>query len=195
MQVTGIDIVPALVAEADRRAALTAHPERLSFRTGEVAGVELEDRYDLVLCSTVLSHITEDDAVHAAFAWLRAQLTPSGRLLIIERTDTTLADYVRGRPRAEWVATAERAGLRLSHEAGVLYFSEPLWERVGPIVRRLPGVWSRRISPPGFLPEQREGIAVRLPLYALRSLDSICSALDRFPAVRSRARMSLLVFD
>src|SRR5713101_3895937 len=56
-RVTGIDLSPTMIAEAERRAAREGLAGRCRFRAGDVTSLDLDERFDTVWCVTVLQHV------------------------------------------------------------------------------------------------------------------------------------------
>src|SRR5687767_12015592 len=61
--VTGIDLSPTMIAEAKRRAAEEGVSARCRFETQDLAALEAEEQFDLILGVTVLQHILDPEAL------------------------------------------------------------------------------------------------------------------------------------
>jgi SAM-dependent methyltransferase len=116
--VVGIDISPAVLAEAGRGAA-----------GGEARFIPLqafqwgESEFDLILSVTVLQHILNDKDLEDTLDRFVHTLAPGGHLLCLESLG---ADYAKStvqgdivlRPRAEFIQTVQSAGFELQLESG-----------------------------------------------------------------------------
>lgn len=122
--VTGVDISPTMIAEARRRALEQGVGAQCRFDISDLAALEVEGQFDLVLGVTVLQHILDPDALRAALRRMVARVAPAGRLVLLEaapvrlvsRCDTTV---FRARPRAFYVDLFESCGLELLDSSGV----------------------------------------------------------------------------
>jgi 2-polyprenyl-3-methyl-5-hydroxy-6-metoxy-1,4-benzoquinol methylase len=122
--VTGVDLAPSMIEEANRRVAAEGLRDRCRFRVGDVAELDLGRRFERVLCVTVLQHIVDADRFHAAIERLAAHLADDGRLLVLEvapsdtsaRFDT--AAFV-SRDETSYRDAFARAGLRCLSISGV----------------------------------------------------------------------------
>ncbi len=76
--VTGIDLSPAMIAQAREKAAAGARP--VVFYRGDIRNVRLDDeRYDAaIMMFAVLGYQQADDEVRAALSTARAHLVPGG---------------------------------------------------------------------------------------------------------------------
>ena len=88
--VTGIDLSPAMVGEAIRRAAVAGFGDRCEFIEGDAADLALERSFDLILCVTVVQHIMNPDRMQSAIDRMRAHLAPAGRVVILEAAPSFL---------------------------------------------------------------------------------------------------------
>lgn len=77
--VTGIDLSPAMIAQAQAKAA--AAGQTISFSVMDAAYPQLEGRFDLILCRHLLWALPEPNKVLER--WV-ALLQPQGRLVLIE---------------------------------------------------------------------------------------------------------------
>src|SRR6266571_2789140 len=64
--VTGVDLSPTMLAEASRRARKEGIGARCRFLQADVTGLDLQQRFPLVLAVTVLQHIVDPRAFHGA---------------------------------------------------------------------------------------------------------------------------------
>jgi len=138
-RVTGVDLSSSMIARArERAAALDADCE---FARADAVRFELGQRFDLILCVTVLQHILDPDAARQAIGRLAAHLAPQGRLVLLEaapsrecrRCDSAV---FTARP-VDWYRSALRfAGLRIIATRGVDPVPLKVW--LLPYYRRLP---------------------------------------------------------
>src|SRR5450631_1211768 len=91
-QVTGVDLSPTMIAEAERRAAAEGQSERCRFRVADLATLELAEQFDLILGVTVLQHILDPFALRAAVAALGEHLAPGGRMVLLEAAPRAAID-------------------------------------------------------------------------------------------------------
>ncbi|WP_135504114.1 methyltransferase domain-containing protein [Roseovarius aestuariivivens] len=81
-RVTGIDLSPALIAEARERARAEGCAEKLRFDTGDIRALGVEDsRFDVTILHTLVSHL-EDPA--AALAEAARVTTPGGAIVVFD---------------------------------------------------------------------------------------------------------------
>ncbi|MDP9065987.1 MAG: class I SAM-dependent methyltransferase [Pseudomonadota bacterium] len=86
--VTGVDLSPTMIAEAQRRASADGIADRCEFRVDDLSTLDLGKRYDVVMGVTVLQHILEANALRAAFQAMRRHLAPGGRMILLEAAPT-----------------------------------------------------------------------------------------------------------
>jgi 2-polyprenyl-3-methyl-5-hydroxy-6-metoxy-1,4-benzoquinol methylase len=139
--VTGIDISPTMIAEAQRRAERVGVAERCRFKTQDLADLDAGDRFDLVLAVTVLQHILEPRALQASFRRMVEHLAPGGRMVILEAAPTATAQHCdtsifRARKRSEYLDLFLESGLHLRALTGV--DPAPFRYKLLPHLRRLP---------------------------------------------------------
>ena len=139
--VTGVDLSPTMVAEARARAARDGVAERCRFLVGDVVELDLGERYDLVLCVTVLQHILDPERHRRALDRLRAHLSDAGRLVLLEAVPsypTRRCDTKAFRAIAwdRYYGLFNEVGLRLERVTGV--DTAPLKSVVLPIYAGLP---------------------------------------------------------
>lgn len=139
--VTGVDISPTMIEEARRRAASEGVSERCRFAVGDVSALEVEGEFDLILGVTVLQHILDPGALHAALYGMSARVAPGGVIVLLEaapmalvnRCDTTV---FKARPRATYLELFHDCDLQLTAVTGV--DPAPLRSRLLPHLRSLP---------------------------------------------------------
>jgi 2-polyprenyl-3-methyl-5-hydroxy-6-metoxy-1,4-benzoquinol methylase len=140
-QVTGIDISPTMIGEAQRRTARMGLLERCRFATQNLAALDAGGRFDLVLAVTVLQHILEPAALRASFRRMVEHLAPGGRMVILEAAPTATAPHCdtsifRARKRSEYLELFVESGLQLRAITGV--DPAPFKYKLLPHLRRLP---------------------------------------------------------
>jgi SAM-dependent methyltransferase len=123
-QVTGIDLSPTMIAQAQRRARLQDLHGNCRFLIQDLAALDAGQRFDLVLGVTVLQHILEEAALRSALERLVAHLAPGGRLVLLEAAPDRIATacdspVFRARPRSRYLGLFADCGLRLEALSGV----------------------------------------------------------------------------
>lgn len=81
LTVTGVDIAPAMLEQAQRRLAQApaAVARRLDFRRGDMTALDLKRTFDLVICGYfTLAHLPAGAAWRNAFAVIARHLAPGG---------------------------------------------------------------------------------------------------------------------
>jgi len=142
-QVTGIDLSPTMIAQAQRRARLQGLHGNCRFLVQDLAALETGEKFDLVLGVTVLQHILEEAALRAALERLVAHLTDGGRLVLLEAAPDRIAPgcdsaVFRARPRSSYLELFRDCGLRLDTLCGVDPAPFRTW-----LLPRLPGLAPR----------------------------------------------------
>jgi SAM-dependent methyltransferase len=143
--VTGIDLSPTMIEQAERRAAAEGVAERCRFRVQDLSRLDIEGTFDLVLGVTVLQHILDPELLHAAVSGMTARLAPGGRMVLLEAAPVAVVDrcdstVFRARQRDVYLKLFADCGLRLRALTGV--DPAPLRMRLLPYLRRMP----RRVS-------------------------------------------------
>ena len=120
--VTGFDLSPYMIERARARAAARAVGG--DFLVADVGSVELNGAFNLIVCVTVLQHLTEAERAAQAIGRLADHLARSGRLILLEAAPTrhcSRCDTAMFRARTlEWYRVAlEQAGLELIAQRGV----------------------------------------------------------------------------
>jgi 2-polyprenyl-3-methyl-5-hydroxy-6-metoxy-1,4-benzoquinol methylase len=123
-RVTGVDLASTMVEEARRRTRSAGLDAHCDFRVGDVARLDLGERFDGILAVTVLQHVLDPEAWRVALRALRAHLCPDGRMVLLEAAPTarsTRCDTVvfQARTADAYLAAFREAGLRCTSMAGV----------------------------------------------------------------------------
>lgn len=137
--VTAVDLSPRMLERAEARAREAGVACR--FAVGDAAGLALGRTFELILCVTVLQHITDPSAAQTAITRLAEHLSPTGELVLLEAAPSlaiTRCDTAAFRARTlDWYLEAlERAGLRLTAHRGVDPI--PLKNWLLPVYRQMP---------------------------------------------------------
>src|SRR6202047_5415302 len=90
--VTGVDLSPTMIAQAQRRAAADGVAGRCRFQVQDLSKLNVGERFDLVLGVTVLQHILDTDALRSALAAMTAHVAAGGRMILLEAAPTTPAN-------------------------------------------------------------------------------------------------------
>ena len=122
--VTGVDLSATMIEQARRRAAAQGLAGSCRFLVQDLAALEVEGRFDLILGVTVLQHILEPEALRAAVRRLASHLAPGGTLILLEAAPecaVTRCDspVFRGRARAEYLRLFDACGLTVQAVSGV----------------------------------------------------------------------------
>ena len=140
-RVTGVDLSPTMIAQAQRRAAAAGLADRCSFRVQDLAKLELEEQFDVVLGVTVLQHILDPELLRAAVQGMTARLAPGGRMILLEAAPAAPVDrcdstVFQARRRDVYLELFRDCALELRALTGV--DPAPLRTRLLPHLRRLP---------------------------------------------------------
>jgi ubiquinone/menaquinone biosynthesis C-methylase UbiE len=139
--VTGVDLSPTMIAQAQQRAAAQGVAERCQFRVQDLSRLEVDGRFDVVLGVTVLQHILDPGLLRDAVRRMANHLAPGGRMVlleaaptgIIERCDSTV---FRARQRNVYLDLFRECNLELQALTGV--DPAPTRTRLLPYLRKLP---------------------------------------------------------
>ncbi|HWG32459.1 MAG TPA: class I SAM-dependent methyltransferase [Steroidobacteraceae bacterium] len=142
--VTGIDLSPTMIEEAERRAAHAGVAQRCRFQVQDVSDLEVGGQFDLVLAVTVLQHILDPIGLRAAVTAMARRLAPGGRIVLLEAapdTDVRRCDSTvfKARRRAIYLDLFRACGLCVQAVTGV--DPAPFRSRLLPHIRELPR-WS-----------------------------------------------------
>jgi len=139
--VTGVDLSPTMIAEAQRRAEADGVADRCEFRVQDISQLDVGGQFDVVLGVTVLQHILDPELLHAAVRRMTSHLAPGGRMILLEaapagavnRCDSTV---FQARPRDVYLNLFRDCDLELRALTGV--DPAPLRTRLLPHLRKLP---------------------------------------------------------
>jgi len=123
-RVTGVDLSPTMISEAQRRARAEGVADRCRFLVQDSTALDVGETFDLVLSVTVLQHILDPLALRAALQRIVRHLAPGGRLVLLEaaparhvqRCDSAI---FRARPRAAYLQLFRECGVELQALSGV----------------------------------------------------------------------------
>ncbi len=123
-QVTGVDLSPTMIAEAERRARACGVASRCRFLVQDSSALDVEGPFDLILCVTVLQHMLDVGALRSALRRIALQLAPGGRLVVLEAAPARVANrcntpVFRARHRRFYLRLFGECGLRLCELRGV----------------------------------------------------------------------------
>jgi 2-polyprenyl-3-methyl-5-hydroxy-6-metoxy-1,4-benzoquinol methylase len=140
-QVTGVDLSATMVEEARRRADADGLGLRCRFHREDLAELDLERRFALVVGVTVLQHILDPGRLRAAVERIALHLAPQGRCVLIESAPTSATDRCdsatfRARAVDGYLALFAATGLRCAAVTGVDPAPFKIW--LLPHHRRLP---------------------------------------------------------
>lgn len=123
-RVTGVDLSPTMIERAGRRAAAQGVGARCRFLAQNLAALDVEGRFDLILGVTVLQHILEAASLRAAVQHLASRLAANGTLILLEAAPERAvrscdSPIFQARPRAEYLQLFDACGLTLQAVTGV----------------------------------------------------------------------------
>lgn len=142
-RVTGMDLSPTMIGEANRRAAASGLAQRCQFQVQDLAQLDAQGKFDLVLGVTVLQHILDPEALRLGVRRMADHLAPGGRMVLLEaapvdcsrRCDTTV---FRARERHVYLELFAQTGLEVRAISGVDPTPFKTW--LLPYLRRLPPI-------------------------------------------------------
>ncbi len=122
--VTGVDLSPTMIAEAERRTRACGLSNRCRFVVQDSAALQLDGSFDLILCVTVLQHMLDVSALCSAVRRIVSHLAPGGRLVILEAAPARVANgcntpVFRARHRGFYLRLFRECGLRVQALSGV----------------------------------------------------------------------------
>jgi SAM-dependent methyltransferase len=123
-QVTGVDLSPTMIREAQRRTEAAGLAERCRFLVQDSAQLDAGGPFDLVLGVTVLQHILDPLALQAAVEGIARHATAQARIVLLEAAPAARATHCdssvfQARPRQEYLRLFERCGLTVRALTGV----------------------------------------------------------------------------
>ena len=144
-RVTGVDLSPTMIAQAQRRAAAAGVADRCQFHVQDLSNLEVGQQFDLILGVTVLQHILEPELLRMAVRRMSAHLAPGGRMILLEAAPTAKVSrcdstVFRARHRDVYLELFRECNLEVRALTGV--DPAPLRTRLLPHLRKLP----RRLS-------------------------------------------------
>jgi 2-polyprenyl-3-methyl-5-hydroxy-6-metoxy-1,4-benzoquinol methylase len=139
--VTGMDLSPTMITEAQRRAKSMGVQNRCRFLVQDLAQLDAGETFDLIVGVTVLQHILEPQALRAAVRRMTDHLAPGGRMVLLEAAPARVAKHCdttvfRARERSVYLNLFADAGLEVRAITGVDPAPFKTW--LLPHVRRLP---------------------------------------------------------
>jgi SAM-dependent methyltransferase len=139
--VTGIDLSPTMIAQAQQRARAQGVAERCRFQVQDLSRLDVGEQFDLVLGVTVLQHILDPAALRAALQAMTAHLAPGGRMVLLEAAPTGVvkrcdSTVFRARQRDTYLDLIRSCDLELVALTGV--DPAPFRTQLLPYVRKLP---------------------------------------------------------
>jgi 2-polyprenyl-3-methyl-5-hydroxy-6-metoxy-1,4-benzoquinol methylase len=122
--VTGVDLSPTMVAQAQHRAQARGLSDNCRFIVQDSAALQVGESFDLILCVTMLQHMLDVGALHAALGRIVAHLAPAGRLVVLEAAPARVANacntsVFRARHRGFYLRLFQECGLRVRAISGV----------------------------------------------------------------------------
>jgi 2-polyprenyl-3-methyl-5-hydroxy-6-metoxy-1,4-benzoquinol methylase len=141
--VTGVDLSENMLIEARRRTCEAGLSERCTYVCGDVAQLELDAEFDLILGVTVLQHVLDEGRMRESILRMARRLRAGGRIVLLEAAPTRAhrsADTAtfHARTLATYVDAIRNAGLYVEDICGVDPAPFKLW--VVPRFRRWPRI-------------------------------------------------------
>lgn len=139
--VTGVDLSPTMIAEAQRRATAEGVADRCRFQVQDLSDLNVGEHFGLVLGVTVLQHILDPGALRAALVAMAAHLAPGGRMILLEAAPAAVVDrcdstVFRARHRDVYLDLIRACDLEVRALTGV--DPAPFRRQLLPYVRKLP---------------------------------------------------------
>jgi len=139
--VTGMDLSPTMIGEAQRRAKALDVANRCRFLVQDLAHLDAGETFDLIVGVTVLQHILEPQALRAAVQRMSDHLAPGGRMVLLEAAPAGIAKHCdttvfRARERSVYLELFADVGLAVRAMTGVDPAPFKTW--LLPHFRRLP---------------------------------------------------------
>ncbi|MBL8270693.1 SAM-dependent methyltransferase [Steroidobacter sp.] len=122
--VTGMDLSPTMIAEAQRRAEVKGVASRCRFLVQDLAQLDAGEAFDLIVGVTVLQHILDPKALRSAVQRMADHLAPGGRMVLLEAAPATIAEHCdttvfRARQRHVYLDLFKQTGFELRAISGV----------------------------------------------------------------------------
>lgn len=122
--VTGVDLSPTMIGEAERRAAASGLASRCRFLVQDATALEITGSFDLILCVTMLQHVLDLEAMRSALQRMARHLAPGGRLVILEAAPARAVSRCNSavftaRHRSLYLRLFRQCGLRVRAVSGV----------------------------------------------------------------------------
>ena len=142
-RVTGVDLSPTMIAEAQRRAATGGLAGRCRFIVQDCATLDIAGSFDLILCVTMLQHLPDVSAMRSALRRMALHLASHGRLILLEAAPARIATRCNtpvftARHRAVYLRLFRECGLEVRALCGVDPAPFKMW--LLPHLPRLPRV-------------------------------------------------------
>ena len=139
--VTGVDLSPTMIDQANRRANAEGVAMRCRFVVQDLARLDAGGPFDLVLGVTVLQHILDPQSLRAAIQRMSDHLAPGGRMVLLEAAPARLVNscdttVFRARSRGAYLQLFAQTGLELRAISGVDPAPFKTW--LLPHLRKLP---------------------------------------------------------
>ena len=143
--VTGVDLSPTMIAQAQQRACAEGVADRCNFRVQDLSRLEVDGPFDVVLGVTVLQHILDPGLLRDAVQRMRSHLAPGGRMILLEAAPTSIIErcdstVFRARQRDVYLKLFAECNLELRALTGV--DPAPTRTRLLPYLRK----WPRAVS-------------------------------------------------
>src|SRR6201996_666013 len=143
--VTGVDLSPTMIAQAQQRAAAEGVAPRCQFRVQDLSRLEVDGQFDVVLGVTVLQHILDPELLRDAVRRMTSHLAPGGRMVLLEAAPTGIikrcdSTVFRARQRDVYLELFRECNLELRALTGV--DPAPTRTRLLPYLRK----WPRLVS-------------------------------------------------
>lgn len=122
--VTGVDLAPAMLEEARRRAREDGVEERCRFVESNLAELDLHEEFSLIIGVTVLQHILDAAQFQSAVDNIAKHLARKGRIVLMEVAPSVAesscdSPIFNARTESDYLAAFRRAGLGVAATGGV----------------------------------------------------------------------------
>lgn len=141
--VTGIDLSTTMIEEARRRAQQDGLADRCRLEVIDIADLNLNERFSLILGVTVLQHVLDEGRLESAVHAIAAHVEDGGRIVLLEAAPTVATHscdtaIFQARTSGDYLDLFTRCGLRLIAVQGVDPAPFKIW--LLPFYRRLPRI-------------------------------------------------------